>query len=215
MGIGNMNYSVVSKADANRRVISEERTSTNGVYWNENYEYGTNGKLSKLTRKQRMGATTAEVVGTETYKYNTKNMISEIVSESVSTAGKDIEKTIHTYDNRDRITRVDYYTGNDQNSLKQTAYAIYYYKGASSIEEIANSGITVYPNPTSSELHVESHIAGIGNIEIFDVTGKSVATVKKGNLPTTTLNISHLPAGVYFLQIQTGTGVVTKKVVKQ
>jgi hypothetical protein len=32
--------------------------------------------------------------------------------------------------------------------------------------------------------------------------------------PETTLNLAHLPTGVYFLKIQTDEGVVVRKVVK-
>jgi hypothetical protein len=47
--------------------------------------------------------------------------------------------------------------------------------------------------------------------------GKCVATVetlRATSLQITTIDISHLPTGVYFVEIKTETGVVTKKVIK-
>jgi len=49
------------------------------------------------------------------------------------------------------------------------------------------SAISIYPNPTAGELRIEN--------------GE--------------LNLSHLPAGMYFVKITTDKGVVTKKIVKK
>jgi len=97
------------------------------------------------------------------------------------------------------------------------------------IETITNDElqITVYPNPTEGVLHVETQcIASLQNIEVFDVMGRMVYTVKTRLLrqaqqplaslqdDTTTLDISHLPSGIYFVRIQTEDGAVVRKVVK-
>jgi len=101
--------------------------------------------------------------------------------------------------------------------------------------------VQVYPNPTDGMLYItgdrhcglnpqspeNDKIAGqarndIKNVEIFDVFGRAVAvaaveTHGRASLqqPTTTINISHLPAGMYFVRIQTENGMVTRKVVKR
>ena len=84
--------------------------------------------------------------------------------------------------------------------------------------------IFVYPNPTAGILYVETHnYASVRNIEVFDVFGRNVLTVPvethgRASLqqqPTTTIDISYLPTGMYFVQIQTENGVVTRKVVKR
>jgi len=94
-----------------------------------------------------------------------------------------------------------------------------------SIDEPAQalSAIELYPNPTTGELNVG--IAGllnsiqyrndVRNIEVFDVYGRNVLSHKSLLSPETTLNISHLPAGTYFVKIITEQGVIVKKVVKQ
>ena len=84
------------------------------------------------------------------------------------------------------------------------------------------SGIVVYPNPTTGELKIENGELKIKNIEIFDLMGKSVATVEtrllrqaQQPLASPHLDISGLPAGMYFVRITTENGVITRKVVKR
>jgi len=75
-------------------------------------------------------------------------------------------------------------------------------------------------NPTSD--------IGQSQIEIFDVMGRSVAIAPVETRHATSLqseianhqsqitfDLSNLPPGVYFVRIQTETGVVTRKVVRE
>jgi hypothetical protein len=78
---------------------------------------------------------------------------------------------------------------------------------------IDNGQLIIYPNPTSGEV-VESSEYRVQSIEIFDLLGKMVFIVETQCIASLQFNISHLPAGIYFLRIQTENGVVTKKVVK-
>ena len=87
------------------------------------------------------------------------------------------------------------------------------------IEPHESDIIKIYPNPTAGELQITNYELRIENVEIFDVVGKCVATaaVKTGrtsSLPIT-LDISHLPSGVYFVRLQTDKGLITKKIVKK
>ena len=95
------------------------------------------------------------------------------------------------------------------------------------IEHDESIALNVYPNPTGGELQVTSYELQVTGIEVFDLMGRKVLSqkaeggrqnVEADNYPslqsTTTLNLSHLPAGMYFVRITTEEGVVTKKVVK-
>ena len=94
-----------------------------------------------------------------------------------------------------------------------------------SINEFANS-VSIYPNPTDGKLTIgwgEACLAHT-NIEILDMMGKCVATAAvethgraslQHPMSTSTLDLSHLPTGVYFIRIQTENGTIMRKVVKK
>jgi len=91
------------------------------------------------------------------------------------------------------------------------------------IETDESQNITVYPNPTSGELRIESVDIRVESVDIFDIYGRKVAT----KFPSKNLegwqpkadgvvfDISNLSAGIYFIKITTENGIVTKKVVKE
>jgi hypothetical protein len=63
-------------------------------------------------------------------------------------------------------------------------------------------------------LTIDNGQLSIDNIEIFDVIGRiQNAKINMQNAEIT-IDISHLPAGVYLVKIQTETGVITQKVMK-
>ena len=84
--------------------------------------------------------------------------------------------------------------------------------------------LRIYPNPTNGQIHITGFdgrdaMNGVcTDVQIFDMYGRNVlvAAVETGRAPslqqqpTTTLDISHLPDGVYFLRI----GGKTMKIVK-
>jgi hypothetical protein len=86
--------------------------------------------------------------------------------------------------------------------------------GLVSIKEIDEAHIIITPNPTNGEFKVSSLKFKVTGIEVFDIFGRTVGT-NRCVRPETTIDISHLPSGIYFIRIQTETGTVTKKIVKQ
>ncbi len=79
-----------------------------------------------------------------------------------------------------------------------------------SINDVANS-IKLYPNPASNRISITSS-AFINKIECYSVNGLKLFTAPTGQ---TTLSITDLPRGIYFLQIQTEKGLVLKRFSKQ
>lgn len=72
--------------------------------------------------------------------------------------------------------------------------------------------LVAYPNPASSQLHLKTN-GSIGNVRIFNVTGKQV--LNQQNLfwqSEQTLNIATLPPGMYLLIAKTPEGAVHKKI---
>ena len=86
------------------------------------------------------------------------------------------------------------------------------------IEDYEQSGVTLYPNPTSSIVNVEFEM---GNeqwrdvkIQVFDMYGKRLRMVPV-EASTTQVDLSMFADGVYTLRIETPTGILTRKIVKQ
>ncbi len=75
------------------------------------------------------------------------------------------------------------------------------------------SNLVVYPNPVQDVLMVE-YSKPIESITLLNLNGQVV--IKTNPISNITmLSLSDLAKGTYFLQVQTGEGVVTKKVVKK
>ena len=98
--------------------------------------------------------------------------------------------------------------------------------GVGIVETHCNASLQVYPNPTTGELRIE--VAGqarndVVNVAIFDVFGRQMSQISRhcGLDPqpkshiSNQIDISHLPAGVYFVKIRTEAGEVVRKVVKE
>ena len=72
--------------------------------------------------------------------------------------------------------------------------------------------ISIYPNPTTGELKIDNGQLKIKNVELFDIYGKKILNFQFSILNS--LDVSYLPAGIYFVQVTTDKGIVTKKIVK-
>jgi len=71
--------------------------------------------------------------------------------------------------------------------------------------------LSVYPNPTAGELRIKSYEIGINSIEIFDMMGKmQKVKSRKQEEGEIVIDISYLPAGVYFLQIGSRRAKIVK-----
>ena len=93
--------------------------------------------------------------------------------------------------------------------------------GIVGIETIEAATVNIYPNPTTGVLNliqekIKNGELKIKKVEIVDIFGKVALS---HHLITSSfhhlINISHLPAGVYFVKISTEVGEVIKKAVKE
>ena len=79
--------------------------------------------------------------------------------------------------------------------------------------ESDNTPYTLYPNPTIGQVTITGK--DLKTAEVFNTIGQCVATVK-GEGDQFTVDISNLPAGVYFVNITDGEGrKCVRKVVKE
>jgi hypothetical protein len=80
-----------------------------------------------------------------------------------------------------------------------------------SINELNSKNLTIYPNPVKNNLVVELVNQTITEINVVDLTGK---TVKSNNGNTNSINVTDLTEGVYLLRLITEHGLVIKKFIK-
>ena len=79
-------------------------------------------------------------------------------------------------------------------------------------EPLFSKGVVVYPIPSKETLTITSKYDNIASISIVDITGKKLMQYNNLNLAQTTLNISALSQGIYFVNIN---GKAIKKIIKQ
>lgn len=84
-----------------------------------------------------------------------------------------------------------------------------------SVDEFKAASFTIYPNPTQFEFTITG-LTGNETIQLTDMTGRVLQTVKNKNNATESINVSQLANGVYSLTISTENGQkATQKLIKQ
>jgi hypothetical protein len=78
----------------------------------------------------------------------------------------------------------------------------------------------LFPNPTKTQINIEVSLAAMSNNASFiltDASGRVISVENRSNFQqeTLSLNVEQLPAGIYFVTIQTETGSATQRFVKQ
>ncbi len=81
------------------------------------------------------------------------------------------------------------------------------------VNELTNENLNVFPNPLLNTLNIQS-LETFTSVALHDVLGKEVFAISVDNLQQKDIDVSHLPAGIYFVCVQNGSNSVKKKVVK-
>ena len=82
-------------------------------------------------------------------------------------------------------------------------------------ELVPDFGVTVFPNPAEHVVfvHLDTALEGMVKLNLFDVDGRMLLEKESASLRQFSLGVEHLVPGIYFLNVQTTKGVVTKKIV--
>jgi hypothetical protein len=173
-----------------------------------------------------------------TYTYDFNNNLLNYLSESwENDTWGNLLQSFRTYDNNNNTIDADawrwqenswvaglslfyLYYNNMQNSIfigsGHKVNVCYKNTNPNTIEKVEPIQITVYPNPIAGELKIKCGELKIKKVDFFDVYGRKLQ-ISLGSFisPENVINISHLPAGTYFVKILTESGEVTKKVLKE
>ncbi len=109
-----------------------------------------------------------------------------------------------------RTAKIDV-TSHDKSSVKN--YTIVF-SVATAIEDNLNSRLRLYPVPARTEITAEG-IEGITMIEIYEVTGKKVASIRCVEDTTKVIPVANLRRGIYFMKLISPKGVVMEKFIKE
>ena len=80
-----------------------------------------------------------------------------------------------------------------------------------------NSDLSIYPNPTTGEIHISinSKAETLHEIVVLNLLGQQIMKVAGQGKDYYTLDISHISKGMYFIQCNFASGNVTRKVLLQ
>jgi len=81
---------------------------------------------------------------------------------------------------------------------------------ALAVSDVSKAKLSVYPNPTSDYLKINSSDKVI-SAEVFDITGKNIPVKYDG----TSLDVRSLPKGTYLVKLKFGTEVNVQKFIKE
>ena len=83
--------------------------------------------------------------------------------------------------------------------------------------EKGKSSISIFPNPAKSRITIStpSNLSGATNLSIYDIHGKRLIFNQIICSGMFEVNVSSLKTGIYFVNISTKEGVLTKKLVIQ
>ena len=76
-------------------------------------------------------------------------------------------------------------------------------------EDFSEKDFTIYPNPAQSLLNISSQ-ESINNISIYNSLGNLI----KESLGETTLDVSYLKSGLYFIEVTTDSNKSVQKFIK-
>ena len=75
--------------------------------------------------------------------------------------------------------------------------------------------IYLYPNPAQSQITIVSLENVVYNVKIYDIRGRQVLVSSFLNQGNYQIDISNLEAAFYFVEINTNTGSIIKRIIKE
>lgn len=79
----------------------------------------------------------------------------------------------------------------------------------------ASVNFSVYPNPATEIVNVDSGNMLIESVQITDLHGRIINSINVNSANTVQVNVSNLTTGIYFLTVKTDQGIGTSKIIKK
>ncbi len=201
-GIENLN-SIGGNLNIYCNSLLEGLTGLSGLtHIGENLSIRCNPALTSLTGLENIDAGSIERLFIE---YNPN--LSECAVQSICDFLASPNGDIYIYGNANGC--------NNQQEVQEACWIVNIGEG-----QTAEDQITIYPNPLTSTAKLSGQFATAAtvNICIYNITGICLKSWEFANHQSGkqefTLNLSDLPPGIYFLRLQVGNEVKTKKIIK-
>jgi hypothetical protein len=81
----------------------------------------------------------------------------------------------------------------------------------SSVTDLSSNNFNIYPIPATNNLTIEAQNNEFTYLNLVDVTGKVI--LKKEFTQSTSLDVSHISKGIYYLNLKTVEGKLTKQII--
>ncbi|MDA3883417.1 MAG: T9SS type A sorting domain-containing protein [Bacteroidales bacterium] len=81
------------------------------------------------------------------------------------------------------------------------------------VTDINKCKISIFPNPTNGKIHITSE-EQICHIALYNSNGSKIVS-QELNATNYTLNIIHIPKGVFLIAVTTSNQIITREVVKE
>lgn len=83
------------------------------------------------------------------------------------------------------------------------------------MQQISKTNIrSIFPNPTSDQINIQSKNGMVDEITLFDVVGKEILK-QSIHASECTINLNNLYNGLYFIRIKTENTLITYKILKK
>ena len=83
-----------------------------------------------------------------------------------------------------------------------------------SVEELTQNTFSFYPNPASNVLNIKSENV-IEQLSITDLSGRKIKTINSNNTKQTSIDVTDLTSGIYFIQVVSNRVPQVQKFMKQ
>ena len=79
------------------------------------------------------------------------------------------------------------------------------------VRDLSSNNFNIYPIPSINSLTIEAKNNELTSLDLIGLNGKVI--LKKEFIQSTTLDVSHIAKGVYYLNLKTVDGKLTKKII--
>jgi len=87
--------------------------------------------------------------------------------------------------------------------------------GLAATPAIVANQLSAYPNPANDVVTISNdNSIAMQSAQIVDINGRTIKTVNLNGVSQATINVSELTSGIYFMNITTERGKISKKIIK-